>query len=101
MSPLFVWTVVVLYVAVLFLIYSRDLNLYFGEMTRKAVARDALVQIPILIDFLSRHGPGTSATVLQSLKTLMKKELVFRDMDAEGSPCYGVYDVLFGRWIGA
>lgn len=66
----------------------------------KAVARDGVVKTPTSHDFLSRHGLGTSATVLQSLKTLQKKELVFRDMDARGVPYYSVYDVLFGRWIG-
>ena len=66
----------------------------------KAVASDGVVRMPTSHDFLTRHGLGTSATVLQSLKTLQKKELVFRDMDAEGNPYYGVYDVLFSRWIG-
>lgn len=66
----------------------------------KAVASDGLVRTPTSHDFLSRHGLGTSATVLQSLKTLQKKELVYRDMDAEGKPYFGVYDVLFSRWIG-
>lgn len=66
----------------------------------KAIARDGVVRMPTSRDFLSRHGLGTSATVLQSLKTLQKKELVFRDLDREGNPYYGVYDVLFNRWIG-
>jgi len=66
----------------------------------KGVARDGLVRAPTSMEFLTRHKLGTSATVLQSLKTLQKKELVFRDMDSEGRPYYGVYDVLFSRWIG-
>ena len=66
----------------------------------KAIAHDGVVQAPSSHDFINRHGLGASATVLQSLKTLQKKELVFRDMDAEGNPYYGVYDVLFSRWIG-
>ena len=66
----------------------------------KAVARDGKVGAPTSHDFLTRHRLGTSATVLQSLKTLQKKELVFRDMDSEGIPYYSVYDVLFSRWMG-
>jgi hypothetical protein len=66
----------------------------------KAVARDGVVNAPTSQDFASRHGLGTSATILRSLKTLQKKELVFRDLDLQGNPYYGVYDVLFSRWIG-
>lgn len=66
----------------------------------KAIAREGVVRTPTSHDFLSRHGLGTSATVLRSLKTLQKKELVFRDMDADGNPYFGVYDVLFSRWTG-
>jgi hypothetical protein len=66
----------------------------------KAVAREGVVRMPTSYDFLTRHRLGTSATVLQSLKTLLKKELVFRDMDTGGNPYYGVYDLLFARWIG-
>lgn len=66
----------------------------------KAVARDGIVREPTSHDFTSRHHLGTSATVLRSLHTLQKKELVFKDRDAEGRTYYGVYDVLFSRWIG-
>ena len=66
----------------------------------KAVAREGVVTAPTSHDFTSRHQLGTSATVLRSLKTLQKKELVFRDIDAKGIPYYSVYDVLFSRWIG-
>jgi hypothetical protein len=66
----------------------------------KAVAREGVVTAPTSHDFAARHGLGTSATILRSLKSLQKKELVFRDLDAQGSPYYGVYDVLFSRWIG-
>ena len=66
----------------------------------KAVARERMVKEPTSLNFTTRHQLGTSATVLRSLKTLQKKELIFRDMDSEGTPYYGVYDVLFSRWIG-
>ena len=66
----------------------------------KAVAREGVLREPTSQDFTTRNQLGTSATVLRSLKTLQKKELVFRDIDAEGNPYYSVYDVLFSRWIG-
>jgi len=67
----------------------------------KAIAREGIVREPTSHDFTSRHHLGTSATVLRSLLTLQKKELVFRDKDADGRTFYGVYDVLFSRWIGS
>lgn len=66
----------------------------------KAVARDGVVRQPTSQDFASRHHLGTSATVVRSLKTLQKKDLVFVDRDSGGRIYYGVYDVLFSRWIG-
>jgi hypothetical protein len=66
----------------------------------KAIARDGIVEKPTSHDFTIRHKLGTSATILQSLKSLQKKELVFRDIDSKGKAYYGVYDVLFSRWIG-
>ena len=66
----------------------------------KAVAREGVLREPTSHDFTNRNQLGTSATVLRSLKTLQKKELVFRDIDAKGIPYYSVYDVLFSRWIG-
>jgi hypothetical protein len=66
----------------------------------KAVAREGVLREPTSHDFTTRNQLGTSATVLRSLKTLQKKELVFRDIDTEGIPYYSVYDVLFSRWIG-
>jgi hypothetical protein len=84
-----------------FVFYSyRDVLTTSQWNLLKAVAREGVVRTPTSHDFLTRHGLGTSATVLQSLKTLVKKELVFRDLDGEGNSYYGVYDVLFGRWIG-
>jgi len=58
------------------------------------------VKSPTSHAFLSMHKLGSPGTVLRSLKTLQKKELVFRDLDPQGTPYYGVYDVLFSRWIG-
>jgi len=65
----------------------------------KALAKDGIVFHPTSSDFISRHSLGNPATVLRSLKSLQKMELVFRETDAEGQGYYGIYDVLFRRWI--
>ena len=65
----------------------------------KAIAREGLVKSPTSHAFLQAYQLGSSATVLRSLKTLQKKELIFRDLEHDGTPCYGVYDMLFKRWI--
>ena len=65
----------------------------------KAIAREGMVKSPTSHAFLSMHKLGSPGTVLRSLKTLQKKELIFRDLDPDGTACYGVYDILFKRWI--
>jgi hypothetical protein len=65
----------------------------------KAIAREGIVKSPTSHAFLSMHKLGSPATVLRSLKTLQKKELIFRDLEPDGTPGYGVYDILFKRWI--
>ncbi len=66
----------------------------------KAVAKEGKVREPTSHAFTSMHQLGTSATVLRSLKTLQRKELIYRDLDTQGKSYYAVYDVLFRRWIG-
>ncbi len=65
----------------------------------KAIARDDLVLQPTSSEFISRHQLGNPATVLRSLKSLQKMELVYREIDPNGDRIYGIYDVLFKRWI--
>jgi hypothetical protein len=65
----------------------------------KALARDVYVLHPTSADFISRNSLGNPATVLRSLKSLQKMELVFRENNSEGQAYYGIYDVLFRRWI--
>ncbi len=65
----------------------------------KGIAKEGKVKSPTSNEFISRHHLGGSATVLRSLKSLQKKELVFRETDSDGISTYGVYDILFKRWI--
>jgi hypothetical protein len=66
----------------------------------KAIAKTDKVYHPTSSDFIAGHGLGNSATVLRSLDSLLRKELIYRENDVEGNSYYGIYDVLFGRWIG-
>lgn len=67
----------------------------------KAIAREGVVREPTSGKFASKHLLGSSASVLRALQTLQKKELIFKEIDASEASYYGVYDVLFMRWIGS
>jgi len=65
----------------------------------KAIAMTGSVYHPTSSDFMARYYLGSSATVLRSLHSLLRMELIYKENDKDGSSYYGVYDVLFGRWI--
>jgi len=65
----------------------------------KALGSENKVFSPTSKDFLEKFHLGTSATVVQSLKALIKKELIFKDYDPKGVSFYSVYDLLFQHWI--
>jgi uncharacterized protein len=77
----------------------RDLLTQAQWSLLKAIAFEGKVFKPSTNEFLTKHNLGGSATVLQSLRALLKKELVYNDRDSHGSSFYSVYDVLFERWI--
>lgn len=64
----------------------------------KAIAREGKVFKPTSKEFLAKYGLLNSASVLRSLNSLMKYELIFRDFDPDGTQFYSIYDVLFQRW---
>lgn len=64
----------------------------------KAIACEGMVLQPTGKEFMSRYGFTNSATIIQSLKSLMQFELIYKDFDTEGRPCYSVYDVFFQKW---
>jgi predicted transcriptional regulator len=65
----------------------------------KAIARDIAVYQPSSSEFINRHHLGNSSTVIQSLKSLIKKVLVYRELDENGETYYGIYDILLGQWL--
>lgn len=65
----------------------------------KAVAKANQVFEPTSKEFISTYDLGSPSTVLRSLETLQKKELIYKERDKSAKLYYGVYDVLFQRWI--
>lgn len=65
----------------------------------KAIALEGRVYQPTASAFIARHELGTPATVMRSLSSLKGKELIYQDVDTEGNRFYGIYDLLFRRWI--
>ncbi|MFO7755439.1 MAG: ATP-binding protein [Bacteroidales bacterium] len=65
----------------------------------KAVAAEGKVYQPTSYEFISGHQLGSPATVLRSLKSLQAKELIYRETDKSGGSYYGIYDILFARWV--
>ncbi len=65
----------------------------------KAIAREGGTGTPTASDFIARNSLGNPSTVLQSLHTLQKKEMIYRETGQNGKSFYGVYDLLFRRWI--
>lgn len=65
----------------------------------KAIAREGRVYQPTSSAFITAHSLGNPSTVLRSLRALERMELIYREVDREGLPYYGVYDVLFARWM--
>jgi hypothetical protein len=65
----------------------------------KAIAVSGSVYHPTSSDFMARNYLGSSATVLRSLNSLLRMELIYKEHDKDGNLYYGIYDVLFGRWI--
>jgi uncharacterized protein len=65
----------------------------------KAIAVDIVVYQPTSSEFIGNHRLGNASTVLQSLRSLIKKELVYRELDENGEAYYGIYDILLGQWL--
>jgi len=64
----------------------------------KAIALEGKVFKPTGKEFLGQNGLLNSASVLRSLQSLMKYELIFRDFDPEGRSFYSIYDMFFQKW---
>ena len=65
----------------------------------KAIAREGVVYQPSSAEFISGNKLGNPSTVMRSLKSLQKIEMVHRETNPDGASYYGIYDLLFRRWI--
>lgn len=77
----------------------RDLLTNQQWQLLKAIAAAEIVFTPTSKDFIRKFHLGSPATVLRSLKSLTGSELIYSDYTPEGKPFYGVYDILFQRWV--
>ncbi len=64
-----------------------------------AVAKEKRVYAPTAQIFIRTHDLGTPAAVKRSLDSLLLKEMIYRQFDAEGKSFYQVYDVFLSRWL--
>ncbi len=64
----------------------------------KAVAREGKIYQPTGIEFSGKYNLLNSATILRSLQSLQRYELIYKDIDSEGKSYFSVYDVFFRKW---
>jgi len=65
----------------------------------KAAALERAIYEPTGIDFVMKYSLGNPSSVLRSLESLIRMELVYYDFDASGKKFYSINDLLFCRWI--
>lgn len=65
----------------------------------KAIGREGEVFEPTSSEFVMKNSLGSGSTVLRSLKSLLKSELVYYDFNPEGRKFYKMNDLLFRRWV--
>ena len=65
----------------------------------KAIAKEGTVSSPYSMDFISNHKLGNPSSVRRSMESLLSKELIYKELSSNEEHYFGVYDVLFKRWI--
>lgn len=64
----------------------------------KAIALEGELFEPTGNDFIVKHILGSPSTVLRSLQSLLRMELIYFDYTYEGKRFYKINDLLFRRW---
>lgn len=89
-------------------IYSENTLSYFalrGSMTQAqwrvlhAIAMEGTVRAPTAKDFVRKYDLGSGPGVLRALEYLLKRELVYKYVDSQGSAYYEIYDMILMRWL--
>jgi uncharacterized protein len=65
----------------------------------KAIALEGELFEPTGNVFIVRHSLGSPSTVLRSLQSLLRMELIYLDYTTEGKQYYKINDLLFRRWV--
>jgi hypothetical protein len=82
---------------IIFLGYRNLLTTHQWNLL-KSIANEGKVYQPTGMEFSGKHALYNSATILRSLKSLLRYELVYKNFDSKGLQYYSVYDVFFQRW---
>ncbi len=77
----------------------RDLLTKAQWKLLKAIAKEMQVKNITASKFIKTYDLGSSATVIRSVTSLLKKDLIYKKFDAEGNSFYLIYDTLFQRWL--
>ena len=60
----------------------------------KAIGKEGVVRQPSSRKFTNKHNLGATSTINSAIKSLLNKELIFKENDT-----YKVYDVFFSLWL--
>ncbi len=76
--------------------YYTYRNLLTGQQFSllKAIGKEDGIAQPSSKDFIRKYGLGTTSTINSAIKSLLSKELIFKE---DGK--YLVYDVFFSLWL--
>lgn len=65
----------------------------------QAIANEERLLHPTASAFIERYSLNSPAAVKRGLDSLLDKELIYREFDADGVPYIQVYDVFLSRWL--
>lgn len=59
-----------------------------------AIAREGKVNMPTGQEFVKKHGLGATSSVQRALQSLVRKEMVVKEVDG-----YMVHDIILSQWL--
>lgn len=65
----------------------------------KAIAKEQKVKNITASEFIKKHDLGSSAGVIRSLNSLLKKNMLFKKYDENDDSLYLIFDTLLQRWM--
>ncbi len=72
----------------------RNLLTEYQFQIVKSIAKEGAVSSPNSKAFISKYDLGQSSSVNRALKSLMEKEMIYKENNS-----YKVYDVFFSKWL--